>query len=108
MVSGLEACGAKVRNVVAYRTVPDAASCGPVAEALKHREVGWLTFTSSSTVKNFLAGVPVETVRQSRAKIASIGPTTSETLRGLGLAPTVEAEPHTIPALVEAILGHKA
>ena len=106
MVSGLEACGATVRNVVAYRTVPDTASCGPAAEALRHREIDWLTFASSSTVRNFLGGVSADLVRESGARIASIGPTTSATLREFGLAPTVEAEPHTIPALVDAILGH--
>jgi uroporphyrinogen-III synthase len=46
---------------------------------------------------------PAEAVRASRARIASIGPTTSATLRAAGLEPTVEADPHTIPALVDAI-----
>jgi len=100
----LAARGAIVREVVAYRTVPDFSNSGAVAAALERGDVDWLTFTSSSTVKNFLDGVGAERIRASRARIASIGPTTSQALRASGLEPTVEAEEHTIPALVEAIL----
>jgi len=104
MVDGLAARGATVRNVVAYRTVPDHAGGAGIVERLRAGEVDWLTFTSSSTVRNLLAGVPVEEVRASRALLASIGPTTSATLAEFGLKPAVEADPHTIPGLVEAIL----
>jgi len=71
---------------------------------LEMDEIDWLTFTSSSTVKNVVAAVGADRARASRARIASIGPTTSATLREAGLEPTVEADPHTIPGLVEAIL----
>jgi uroporphyrinogen III methyltransferase/synthase len=67
--------------------------------------VDWLTFTSSSTVRNFLDAVGADRVRRSGARIASIGPTTSATLREAGLEPTVEAAAHTIPGLVDAIVG---
>jgi len=100
----LAARGAIVREVVAYRTVSDFSNSGSVAAALDRGEVDWLTFTSSSTVKNFLDGVGADRIRASRARIASIGPTTSATLRQAGLEATVEAEEHTIPALVEAIV----
>ena len=106
MVKGLEAHGAAVENVVAYRTEPDPTSAQPVADALERKDVDWLTFTSSSTVRNFLAAVSADKIRASGARIASIGPTTSATLGEHGLAATVEADPHTIPALVEAIQGH--
>jgi uroporphyrinogen-III synthase len=36
-------------------------------------------------------------------RVASIGPETSRALRALGVGPTVEADPHTVPGLVEAI-----
>ena len=100
----LAARGAAVREVVAYRTAPDV-SCGEtVAARLAADEIDWLTFTSSSTVKNFLDAVRAEAVRRSRARIASIGPTTSATLHNFRLGPHVEADPHTIPGLVAAIV----
>jgi len=104
----LAARGAIVREVVAYRTAADFSNADAVAAALERGEVDWLTFTSSSTVKNFLDGVGVERAAASRARIASIGPTTSQALRASGLEPTAEADPHTIPGLVEAILRHES
>jgi uroporphyrinogen III methyltransferase/synthase len=59
-----------------------------------------ITFTSSSTVENFLAlGLPWPTKMQ----VASIGPVTSKTARDLGLAVAVEARRHDIPGLVDAV-----
>jgi uroporphyrinogen III methyltransferase / synthase len=92
--------GAKVDVVEAYRTgVPqDAAS--RTREVLA-RNPNWITFTSSSTVKNFVALAGRESL--AGVKIASIGPITSATARDLGLTVHVEANPHTVPGLVAAI-----
>ena len=108
LADALTAAGAAVREVIAYRTVPDMSNREALVETLATGDVDWLTFTSSSTVKYFCDAVGVDAVRGSKARIASIGPTTTATLRELGLAPTVEADPHTIPALVEAVLRHEA
>ena len=65
----------------------------------------YVTFTSSSTVRFFLAGggaVP------DRARVASIGPVTSATLREHGLEPDVEAERHDIDGLVAALTADVA
>ena len=64
----------------------------------------WITFTSSSTVTNFVDAVGIDRLRGSSASLASIGPVTSATMRSLDLEPNVQAEAHTIPGLVEAIL----
>jgi uroporphyrinogen-III synthase len=92
--------GAIVDVVEAYRTVVPADAADHAREVLG-RKPHWITFTSSSTVRNFVA------VAGSRAlsgvKIASIGPITSATARELGLPVDVEADPHTIPGLVAAI-----
>lgn len=103
----LAARGAIVREVVAYRTVPDLANRDAIAEMLAGGEIDWLTFTSSSTVKNFIGAVGDDGVRASKARIASIGPTTSATLRDLGFTPTLEAASHTIPGLIDAIVKHE-
>lgn len=59
-----------------------------------------VTFTSSSTVENFLAlGLPWPKGMQ----VASIGPITSQTARDKGLNVDVEAKRHDIDGFVEAI-----
>src|SRR6266496_2764812 len=59
-----------------------------------------ITFTSSSTVENFLAlGLPWP----KRMRIASIGPITSKTARDQGLKVDIEARRHDIDGLVEAV-----
>ena len=94
--------GAKVDVVEAYRTGIPAGS-----EALARKlfspggKPDWITFTSSSTVQNFvrLAGAEV----LAGVKVASIGPVTSRTARRLGVEVTVEASAYTMDGLVEAI-----
>jgi uroporphyrinogen III methyltransferase/synthase len=96
----LARCGAVVDVVEAYRT---AAPAG--AFDLKEKP-DWVTFTSSSTVRNFAAVVGAEALAGALAgvKVASIGPITSATARELGIEVTVEASVFTVDGLVEAIL----
>jgi uroporphyrinogen III methyltransferase / synthase len=94
--------GAVVEVVEAYRTVPPPGLRESAREALS-RTPGWITFTSSSTVTNLVEAVGPEALRT--ARLASIGPITSATLRSHGLEPAVEASPHTVPALIAAILN---
>jgi uroporphyrinogen III methyltransferase/synthase len=107
LVETLAAKGAIASDVVAYRTAADLSGRDAVRERLAQDEIDWLTFTSSSTVKNFLEAVGADAVRAANVKIASIGPTTSATLREAGLAPTVEAKTYTIPGLIDAIVQHE-
>ncbi len=106
---GLRERGAIVDVVEAYRTVrPDLD--GPAregVEALASGEAELVTFTSSSTAKN-LAALLDEAGVQARVPAASIGPITSQAARELGFDVVSEAEPHTVPALVEAIEKHFA
>ena len=83
--------------VEAYRTmVPEIIGQFP-------RNLDWITFTSSSTVNNFIQAWGREAVEM--VKIASIGPITSATLREHGLEATAEAKPHTIGGLIQGILN---
>jgi uroporphyrinogen III methyltransferase/synthase len=61
-----------------------------------------VTFTSSSTVKNFLT--IMDGTAPDRARVISIGPITSDTAREAGLEVHAEAEQHDIDGLVEALL----
>jgi uroporphyrinogen III methyltransferase/synthase len=68
-----------------------------------------LTFTSSSTVRNFasLFESPEEMARLAQGiPAACIGPITAETARELGLSVTIQARENTIPALAEAIVEY--
>jgi uroporphyrinogen III methyltransferase/synthase len=91
---------AKVDVVALYETVAEE----PDPEAVEAASsADYVTFTSSSTVRNFVAaiggGFP------ERARVASIGPVTSEAAREAGLTVDVEAESHDLDGLVEALLA---
>jgi uroporphyrinogen III methyltransferase/synthase len=91
---GLRERGARVEVVALYETVAEALDTEALAGAT------YVTFTSSSTVRFFLSGggfVP------DGARIVSIGPVTSETLREHGLEPDVEAERHDVDGLIAAL-----
>jgi uroporphyrinogen-III synthase len=110
--------GARVDVVEAYETVIPQSSRKGLRAALKRREgrPGMITFTSSSTVMNFVAllgkslgrGRPRHTIRKllEGVRFASIGPVTSSTLRVLGLPVDIEARKYSIPGLIEAIVSH--
>jgi uroporphyrinogen III methyltransferase/synthase len=101
----LESLGAIVDDVASYRTVPETEDRNGAATKMLESGADWITFTSSSTVENFHArfNLPELLKRFPRMKIASIGPETTKTIKALGLDPTVEAKPHNIPSLLNAI-----
>jgi len=91
--------GAEVDVVALYETVAEE----PDPEALERaREADFITFTSSSTVRNFVEASP-DGIPEG-AKVVSIGPVTSEAAREAGITVDVEAERHDIDGLVEALL----
>jgi uroporphyrinogen III methyltransferase / synthase len=96
--------GATVDVVEAYRTVLPEDAVARAREILATKP-DWITFTSSSTVTNFVEAAGHDLL--AGVRIASIGPITSDTIRSHGLPVDVEASPHTIPGLVRAILGAK-
>jgi uroporphyrinogen-III synthase len=118
----LRSAGAHVDVVEAYETVVPQSSRTRLRSALKNprRRPQMVTFTSSSTVRNFVALLDSREAdgqgQQSRGRavrthtslggirLASIGPVTSATLREFGLRADIEAKEFTIPGLVEAIV----
>lgn len=93
--------GAIVDVVEAYRTGLPPAS-GPVLEAVDHAD--WITFTSPSTVKNFLA-LGGRRLVDSGAMPVSIGPATSEALRAHGISQLREAARQTFDGMIEVMLA---
>ncbi|MFL6589353.1 MAG: uroporphyrinogen-III C-methyltransferase [Chthoniobacterales bacterium] len=96
----LSALGAIVDEGFAYRTVPETRDDSGARRRLIEEGADLITFTSSSTVENFLA---LDLPWPAQMKIASIGPITSKTARDRGLEVAVEARRHDIPGLVDAI-----
>ncbi|MEO8044827.1 MAG: uroporphyrinogen-III synthase, partial [Spartobacteria bacterium] len=99
----LGALGAIVDVAVAYRTVPETSDRTEGRSRLVSEGADMITFTSSSTVENFLA---LNLLWPAGMEVASIGPITSKTARERGLTIGVEATRHDIPGLVEAIRRH--
>jgi uroporphyrinogen III methyltransferase / synthase len=112
--NALRARGAEVDVLPLYETVPQPLSQQTLAAA---RSADYVTFTSSSTVRHFLAaandsadvrGGGAEEEGQplfsASTRLVSIGPVTSATLREHGLDPHVEARQHDVEGLIEALL----
>jgi len=96
----LSVSGAIVDEAFAYRTVPETRDITGARRQLATEGADLITFTSSSTVENFLAlGLPWPKGMQ----IASIGPITSKTARDHGLKIDIEPRRHDIDGLVQAI-----
>ena len=114
LVTDLRQAGAIVDEVAAYYTFPASSNDvqgQKVLWLLRHQQLDVITFTSSSTVRNFVAWLKsceadIDNVL-SHTQIASIGPITSQTARELGLHVDIEAKEFTIDGLVDAIIQHE-
>jgi uroporphyrinogen III methyltransferase/synthase len=96
--------GAHVDVVEAYRTVmPEDAGAQAARIFGGARRPDCITFTSSSTVRNFVDLAGAGTL--AGVKVVSIGPVTTATARALGIAVDAEAPVFTVDGLVEAVLG---
>jgi uroporphyrinogen-III synthase len=105
----LSRAGATVTIAAAYKNqIPEASI--PAVRKMFSSPTQWpdaITFTSASTVRHLETMLVASGARLSaEIAIASIGPVTSETLRELGMDPTVEAEAATIESLVQALVRH--
>ncbi|MBA2681252.1 MAG: uroporphyrinogen-III synthase [Ktedonobacteraceae bacterium] len=112
----LQQAGALVDEVPAYYTLPvarDDERGREVCRLLQDGQLDILTFTSSSTVRNFVAWLTgyasersdwILEKMTSNTQLASIGPITSQTARELGLRIDIEAKEFTIDGLVDAIV----
>jgi uroporphyrinogen III methyltransferase/synthase len=92
--------GAIVDEAIVYRNIPETNDVTGGIERFCSEGADLITFTSSSTVENFLA---LKLPWPAGLETASIGPITSKTMRGLGLSVDIEARAHDVPGLIEAI-----
>jgi uroporphyrinogen III methyltransferase / synthase len=99
---GLEQMGADVTVMEAYRSINDGQGAKRLSRAIEAGKVDLVTFTSASSVKAYVDAVGDELAL--RVPAASIGPQTSDALRGAGIELKHEAEESTIDGLVAAII----
>ena len=99
--------GAQVDVVPAYRTVKSAPDAEGLRRMLRDGRIHVVTFTSSSTVRNFLDLLGEEARGLLHGVlVASIGPITAETAARHGLVSHIVPENYTLPALVDALVKH--
>jgi uroporphyrinogen III methyltransferase/synthase len=102
----LRAAGASVDVVEAYRTARPEGSAELLTLLVDSGGLDLATFTSSSTVTNFVALVGAARAHGIRA--ACIGPVTAATARDAGMTVAVEATEFTVTGLVDAIVRHRS
>ncbi|MFQ5738444.1 MAG: uroporphyrinogen-III synthase [Acidobacteriota bacterium] len=100
--SELRRQGARVDVLEIYDTVPPGGSRQKLKRVLEGRPPDLVTFTSSSTVDNFVA-LAGETAQLEHLDCAAIGPVTASTATRHGLRIVLQPEKSTIPDLVDAI-----
>ncbi|RKD22515.1 uroporphyrinogen III methyltransferase / synthase [Caminicella sporogenes DSM 14501] len=106
LIDELEKLGAKVDNIPIYKTVIPEYDRENLIKILKEK-VDVITFTSSSTVKNFVKILGMENLKLiNGAKIAVIGPITSTTAKEMGMNVDIEAKEYSISGLVDEILNY--
>jgi len=103
----LRELGLEVVEIDAYETKIDAENKDEIIEMLKEKSIHIITFTSSSTVKNFVESIKGESLEKllEGVTLASIGPVTTKTAEDLGLKVAITASEYTIHGLVDAILA---
>jgi uroporphyrinogen III methyltransferase/synthase len=97
--------GAIVDEAVAYRTVPETEDVSGGIARFRSEGADLITFTSSSTVENFMA---LKLPLPPGLRTASIGPITTETMKKLGLRVDIEARQYDIPGLIAAVREYYA
>jgi len=105
--------GGEVTEVTAYRTVLaeiEREGDPDIYRMLLDSRIDVVTFTSASTVKNFVQvfGADQAADLLGRTAVASIGPVTAEAAEQYGIATSIMPKEYTIPALVDAIVDHFA
>ena len=104
----LSRMGAKVDEITVYVTRIAQDNTAALLDQLADQQIDCVTFTSSSTVRNFKRLIPEVTFKKLLAPVtvACIGPITAETAKELGFDVHLVADTYTIPGLVDALITH--
>jgi uroporphyrinogen III methyltransferase/synthase len=104
----LRDAGMEVDEVPAYRTVPGSGNIHLARKLLEDGKIHILTFTSASTVTNFVDMIGTDDLGEllQGVVVSCIGPVTARTAKDLGLPVQVVADKHTIEGMVNSILTY--
>ncbi len=107
----LRGAGAQVTVAPVYQNCPAEADKEGLLADLEEGGISMITFTSSSTVRNFLAMIDAENQEELQrilagVKIAAIGPITAKTVTDNGLQVDVQPEEFTIPEMIQSIVDY--
>ena len=92
------------RSSYLWNIVIDTSKKDEILDILEKEELDFITFASSSTVRNFVEIIGQDNTQINRhSKVISIGPITSATAEELNINVYKEAETATIDKIVEAI-----
>ena len=113
MTEELRRAGAQVTDVTAYRTIlsePEREGEPDIYRLLLDRQIDIVTFTSASTVRNFVRVIGRDQAADllQQTTVACIGPVTAEAAAQLGIPTTIMPAEYTVPALVDAIVSFYA
>ena len=104
----IRALGGHIDVVPAYRTIKPLRSAAELKRMFEEKEIDAVTFTSSSTVTNFVSMFKKTEIKGllKGVAIACIGPVTAKTAEACGLSVDVMPGKYTVPALCEAMAAH--
>jgi uroporphyrinogen III methyltransferase / synthase len=106
LIDELRRRGAQVDLGVAYRTVAVESDLAELRSLIQAQSIDIVTFTSASTVDHFFG--PLSSDERAsvleQARIASIGPVTSDAIRRYGRGPDIEARSASVQALHDAVV----
>lgn len=108
---GLAQAGAQVTIAPVYQNLPPVTEGAELRKEIEAGEIDMVTFTSSSTVHNFVAMMACNDNQElvellDGVTVAAIGPITGKTVEEYGLKVDVQPETYTIAAMVDAIVAH--
>ncbi|TCZ75175.1 uroporphyrinogen-III synthase [Paenibacillus albiflavus] len=105
----LTVLGMEITQVIVYENVPNYENGQAIIDLLQTKAIDFVTFTSSSTVRNFIAAIrhngveePMQLLQD--VQITCIGSKTADTARELGLHVSAVAKEFTIPGLVQNLV----
>lgn len=109
----LRGAGAQVTVAPVYRNCPADGDRDLLRQELQDGGVDMITFTSSSTVRNFLTMLDCTDKNELQellagVKITTIGPITAKTVTDNGLKVDVQPESHTIDEMITAVVDYYA
>ncbi|HXG20466.1 MAG TPA: uroporphyrinogen-III C-methyltransferase [Methylomirabilota bacterium] len=105
----LRVLGAQVDEIAVYQTIrPQETTAEPLQALFEQGKIDLVTFTSSSTVRNFVSLFPTDDIRTvlGATRVGCIGPITADTAREYGLEVAVQPSSYTVSAFAEAIVAY--